>query len=114
MDVCIHMPYSENCGGVLEPLLHEVPVIACNVGGLSELIVNNKTGLLVERASQNCSDAILYAYKNRERMQNMAVAGSRLARKAFDVNRTAKEISTIYREGLNAFNRSLFYSKELL
>lgn len=114
MDVCIHMPYSENCGGVLEPLLHEVPVIACNVGGLSELIVNNKTGLLVERASQNCSDAILYAYKNRERMQNMAVLGSRLARKAFDVNRTAKEISTIYREGLNVFNRSLFYSKELL
>ncbi|MFN8945757.1 MAG: glycosyltransferase family 4 protein, partial [Pseudobdellovibrionaceae bacterium] len=46
-DLAIHVPRSENCGGVVEPLLVRVPVIAANIGGLPEVIEDGKTGYLV-------------------------------------------------------------------
>ena len=41
------------------------PVIASNVGGLSEIIIDNKTGLLVEKENpEKLAEAILSFYKN--------------------------------------------------
>lgn len=46
-DLAVHVPRSENCGGVVEPLLSRVPVIASKVGGIPEVIFDQKTGYLV-------------------------------------------------------------------
>src|SRR5262249_27065040 len=46
-DCVIHAPLSENCGGVLEPLLAAVPTIAGRVGGLEELVRDGITGTTV-------------------------------------------------------------------
>src|ERR1039458_8565691 len=38
-DVAVHVPLSENCGGVLEPLLAGIPTVAGLIGGLPELVI---------------------------------------------------------------------------
>ncbi|MBC77592.1 MAG: hypothetical protein CME64_16425 [Halobacteriovoraceae bacterium] len=112
MDMCMHMPFSENCGGVLEPLLHEVPVIASNVGGLPELIINNKTGILIERCPSEAAKSIKKAKSNKILLKDMAKKGAALARTAFDVSRTAREIDRIYKSGGEMDDKSMFFSKE--
>src|ERR1035437_450540 len=46
-DVAVHVPTSENCGGVVEPLLATVPTIAGRVGGLPDVVIDGLPGTLV-------------------------------------------------------------------
>lgn len=96
LDVCIHLPFSENCGGVLEPLLHGVPVIASAVGGLPEIIQHKKTGLLVDRNQDAIRREILWAKEHMDDMRVFAQRGKKLVETAFDVERTSLEIARIY------------------
>src|SRR6202167_1200364 len=45
-DCAMHVPISENCGGVVEPLVAGVPTIAGDVGGLPEVVMDGLTGTL--------------------------------------------------------------------
>lgn len=97
-DCAVHVPSSENCGGVLEPLLAAVPVIAARVGGLPELVVDGVTGRTV--AGGNAGElaaAVLEVLDRMEEHRALAANGRALARAIFDVRRTAAEVSAIYR-----------------
>ncbi len=48
---------------ILEAMSFGMTVIAPNIGGISEVILDGKTGLLVEMQSDNAQDAYLYASK---------------------------------------------------
>ena len=50
-DRAVHVPRSENCGGVVEPFSAGVPVIAAAVGGLPEVVIDNVTGRIVRDRS---------------------------------------------------------------
>src|SRR5580704_589354 len=66
LDLAVVPSHSENCGGALEPLLSSVPVVATNVGGLPDLIQENKTGWLVPpRNPKALAQAILGALQDR-------------------------------------------------
>ncbi len=94
----VHAPSSENCGGVLEPLLAGVPVVASRVGGLPELVINGITGKLVEsRTPQALASAILRVLANQSQYRALATTGGRMARVMFDADRTGAEILGIYR-----------------
>lgn len=96
-DCAIHVPESENCGGVVEPLLAEVPVIAADVGGLPEVIVNGVTGALIPpRNPAELATAILRVLDNPRRYRAMAQRGRHLVQEMFDVCRTAAEVYEIY------------------
>lgn len=112
LDLCVHMPLSENCGGVLEPLLHGVPVIAADIGGLGEVIINNNTGLLIKREPSELQDAIHYARQHQDEMKEYTQRGAQLIKKVFDVDRTSKEISKIY-DNLKP-NQEIFIPKDHL
>src|ERR1700688_665203 len=59
-DCAVHVPLSENCGGVVEPLLSGVPTIAGQVGGLPEVVQEAITGRLVPtRDPQLLAQAVL-------------------------------------------------------
>jgi glycosyltransferase involved in cell wall biosynthesis len=101
-DVAVHVPTSENCGGVLEPLLASVPTIAGRVGGLPELVIEGVTGKLVGiRDPCGLAGAILEVLDNRERYIGLASAGRDLLLTMFDVRRTAREVMEIYRHILD-------------
>lgn len=65
-DVCI-LPYkSATQSGITSIAMHfEVPIIATNVGGLAELVLHEKTGLIVDQPdSELLADSIRYYFDN--------------------------------------------------
>ncbi len=101
-DLAVHVPLSENCGGVIEPLNAGVPVIASAIGGLPEVIIDGRTGTLVPpRRPRALAKAILEALDRRKQCLEMATEGKRLVDTMFDVERTAEEVYHVYRHLLD-------------
>jgi glycosyltransferase involved in cell wall biosynthesis len=97
-DCVAHVPNSENCGGVVEPLLCGIPTIASRAGGLVEVVMDGSTGITVPVGDPSVlSEAILYVRNHYSAMCNQAQAGRALVQTMFDVNRTAAEVVEIYR-----------------
>ena len=116
-DCAVHVPLSENCGGAPEPLLAGVPVIAADVGGLPEVIIDTVTGKIVPpRNPRRLADAVLEVLEDAPRFKVLAKNGERLIRTMFDVRRTAHEILSIYRHLLDpsAPRPDVFDSRDFL
>jgi len=102
-DCAVHIPLSENCGGVLEPLLAGVPTIAARVGGLPELVRDDATGKTVRGSDPaELAAAILEVLDRIGEYRALAANGRVLAGAMFDVRRTAAEVFDIYRHMLNS------------
>jgi glycosyltransferase involved in cell wall biosynthesis len=96
-DLGIHVPLSENCGGVPEPLFAGVPVIASNVGGLPEVVMEARTGYLTPpRHPRLLARTILEVLSDMPGARRLAERGRRLVKVMFDARRTSTEISEIY------------------
>jgi glycosyltransferase involved in cell wall biosynthesis len=100
-ELALHLPLSENCGGVIEPMLNQIPTIASNVGGLPEVIIHGKTGFLTERSVDEIVKAINLALDDGDATRKIARKGKELVTTMFDVNRTSEEVSNIYDHILN-------------
>ncbi|HLY16476.1 MAG TPA: glycosyltransferase family 4 protein [Bryobacteraceae bacterium] len=101
-DCAIHVPVSENCGGVVEPLLAGVPTIAGDVGGLPEVVMHGVTGIMVPiRNPQALAAAMLRVAAEPARYRMMARLGGELVAAMFDVRRTAAEVYQVYRHILD-------------
>jgi|GEM_PF-304958 len=101
-DLVVHIPSTENCGGVVEPLAAGVPVLANKVGGLPEVVIDGMTGVLLEKDSPlDIARAINRALTNLPDLQATARTGRNLVRTMFDVRRTAKEIYQTYAHIIN-------------
>jgi len=100
-DVAVHVPISENCGGVGEPMLAGVPVIAGRVGGLPEIVIEGLTGTLVPvRRPAELAAAALRVLDAPDRYRRLAENGRALVQRLTDTNRIAGEIVGIYRHVL--------------
>jgi glycosyltransferase involved in cell wall biosynthesis len=96
-DCAIHVPLSENCGGVLEPLHAGIPTIAARVGGLPEVVIDEVTGKLVpSRSPDALAEAIVQVLANLPHYQTLAHRGHELVKNMFDIERTAHEVAEIY------------------
>jgi glycosyltransferase involved in cell wall biosynthesis len=96
LDLAVVPSYSENVGGAVEPLFSGVPVVATNVGGLPDLIQENKTGWLVPpHQPEALARAILEALKDPAEAKRRTVEGQKLARKLFDAERTGREVAAV-------------------
>lgn len=97
-DLAVHVPSSENCGGVVEPLQAGVPVIAARVGGLPEVVFEGVTGQLISSGHvRELAAAISKALNHIEVMRESAVRGAALVSTMFDAARTAQEVAGVYR-----------------
>lgn len=96
-DCAVHVPHSENCGGVIEPLAAQVPTIASNVGGLPEVVLDGLTGWIVPVGQPNVlADRIQTVLADPETAQKRAKTGQKLVTHMFDIDRTGAEIAQIY------------------
>jgi len=96
-DCAVHVPHSENCGGVVEPFAAGVPVIAAAVGGLPEVVIDDVTGRLVyDRSPDVLARDVEQVLEDPAHWQGLAANGRRLVERMFDIERTAGEVLSVY------------------
>lgn len=97
LDVAVHPSLSENCGGAVESLAAGRPTVATNVGGLPDVVLDGETGWLVPpRDPVRLAAAMEEALADPTEARRRARAGQQLVRRLFDVERTGREIASIY------------------
>ena len=101
-DVAVCPSHSENVGAAVEAFLSGVPVVASDVGGLPDVVKDGRTGWLVpSRNPPALAEAILDALRHEDKANEFARNGEALAREYFDVQKTAAQVLTIYRQILS-------------
>ncbi len=93
------MPYT-----ILEAMALKKPVVATNVFGNSEIVLNGKTGNLVSpRDSLAISKAVIALLKNKEKAKKMGENGFHRIKTDFSGKKMTEKIEHIYLELLNGF-----------
>ena len=77
----VHTSYIDNSpNSVCEAQILGVPVICTNVGGVSSIVENNKTGYLVSSNDPSAlASKILKLYKSEEERNHIGKAGKKIA-----------------------------------
>ncbi len=97
-DCAVHVPLSENCGGVVEPLRAGVPTVAARVGGLPEVVIDGVTGTIVSRHNPVAlAEAVLTVLDNSDLAARQAAIGQKLVSAMFDIRRTSSEVLQVYK-----------------
>jgi len=90
---------TEGLGVVLiEALRHRKPVVACGVGGIVDVIKDDKTGLLVpEKDADALADAILRVLNDKALAQRLANDGFDYCQEVFDWDRIVNATVEVYK-----------------
>tara|TARA_R110002072_G_scaffold30097_11_gene94427 strand:+ start:22277 stop:23362 length:1086 start_codon:yes stop_codon:yes gene_type:complete len=83
---------------ILEAFAYNVPVIAYNVGGIGEVVIDKKTGWLVEAGDSNAfKDSILEVLTSpATELERITAAAKDLVLKNYQINQIAKEFESFY------------------
>lgn len=85
-----------------QALAMKVPVIATKVGGLDEIVIHKKTGIMVPpKDSHSLSQAILWVYRNYDAAKTMADQGKNLVLSQFTLSHMIDKTEQVYKELLN-------------
>jgi len=98
------MPSRQESFGVsaLEASAVGRPVIATNVGGITEVVIDNKTGIIVKSNDiKELADAIIKLCSEPSRMVEMGQAGHEFVKNNYDWDNSLNRMISIYREILN-------------
>ena len=87
---------------ILESFSYMKPVIATKVGGVPELVHNNKNGILIDAANTDqLADAIINCLKSDERMKALGEAGLRTVQENFTFAKQTMALEQIYKQVLH-------------
>ena len=89
------------CGSLaaIEAMALGKPVIASNVGGIPEIVVNNETGILVEPGNPDAlSRAIIKLVNDKSTMQHMGLKGRRRVERLFNERDCDKKLEGLFLE----------------
>jgi phosphatidylinositol alpha-1,6-mannosyltransferase len=86
---------------LLEAQATAKPVVAFDVGGVSEAMVDKETGLLVKPDSRKLADAILKLLSSWSLREKMGVKGREFVSNNFSWDICAQKMLQVYREALS-------------
>jgi len=87
---------------VIEGQINSVPAIVFKIGGLSELVEDGKTGILVKQgAVQEMVNAIVRVFSDEKTMEKMGMAGRKSALKRFSVKAVVQQVLKLYERVLS-------------
>ena len=103
LDILIVPSLRESFGmSAVEAMAMEIPVIASKVGGLTEVIDDGNTGILVPSANPRAlANAIKYLMNNPKIRIKMATNGNQWVRKKFDIDKNLRITQKIIWETAN-------------
>ncbi len=82
---------------LLESMAMSKPVVATDVGGVSEIVQDDKTGFLIPpRDSDALSDAIIKLLKDKEKANKFGKAGRKYVEENFSLNQMVKKYENLY------------------
>ena len=85
-------PYS-----ILEAMQAGLPIVATNVGGIPEMIENNKTGLLAEPANpNNLAEKIIILINNKKKAEELGRSAKTRTASEFGLNKMVEETRKVY------------------
>lgn len=98
----VHPSYIDNSpNSVCEAQVAGLPVIATNVGGVSSLIENMETGILVNLNIKEIADSILTLYNDRKLSKHISMKSREIARKRHCPNTILENTINMYQKLLN-------------
>jgi glycosyltransferase involved in cell wall biosynthesis len=82
---------------ILEAMAHSLPVVAPNVGGISEIIDNGEDGYLIEKRNPKVfAEKCLLLYKSTQLRQRIAQAAREKIARSFSVEHMAAQYYELY------------------
>jgi glycosyltransferase involved in cell wall biosynthesis len=102
-DVCVLSSTNEGfSNSILEYMSAGKPVVATNVGGASEAIIESETGYLVESNDDRAmASRLIELLKDGEKAQRMGELGRKRIEECFSISAQLERITTIYQTELN-------------
>jgi glycosyltransferase involved in cell wall biosynthesis len=98
--VTIGVNSSQNEGfpnAIIEYMAANLPVVATNVGGVPELVIDGETGTLVPSDNPSAlADALLYLLRTPVVARRMGAAGRRRVEEHFTAQRMVRETEAVY------------------
>jgi candidate alpha-glycosyltransferase; glycosyltransferase family 4 len=95
-DVFISLPIHEAFGlTFIEAMRHSLPIIACDTGGISEIVQNEVNGLLVSRDSESVYKAMLQMCTNKRLITILGEKGYQIGCKKFTIDKVISSIEEI-------------------
>ena len=84
---------------IVEMMAAGIPVVATNIGGNREIIIDGQTGFLVPaKDSKALADALIWLLNNREKAREMGLKGRERVKDMFSMMRCIKELEELYLE----------------
>ena len=88
---------------IIEAMALKKPVIATNIPGPSDIVIDGETGFLGQPGDINMmAEKILYLLNNPDIAKKMGEAGRRRVEELFDVRKNIRQIEDVYDEALEA------------
>ncbi len=82
---------------LLEAMAAGLPIIATQVGGNPEVVIHNRTGLLVPSGDPHkLAEAMIYLLSNKDKAMAMGKEGKALAEEKFNIEKTVNEYQALY------------------
>ena len=100
LDLCVLPSLNESWGLILlQAQSAGVPIVATTVGGIPEVVLNGKTGILVPpKDPQKFAEAVIYLLKDNPKRLAMAKAAREWVKARFSIQRMLEKIHGIYNE----------------
>jgi glycosyltransferase involved in cell wall biosynthesis len=99
IDLLIHPAHQEPFGRVLlEASACGVPIVATNVGGTSEIIVDGETGILIPPGDPTAlANAAIELLTNRNRSRQLGENARRRAEECFSIENAATNLAAVWK-----------------
>ncbi|MFH1345540.1 MAG: glycosyltransferase family 4 protein [Pseudomonadota bacterium] len=99
LDVALQASLSENLGGTIEGLLMETPMVASRVGGLTDSVIDGKTGVLVDADDPAAlANGILAVLRDPDSARQLAKHGRQFMLERFTLRKTVENEHAFYQE----------------
>jgi glycosyltransferase involved in cell wall biosynthesis len=96
-DISLQPSLNENCGGSVEALLMECPIVATRVGGLVDTVRDGETGVLVRPSDpDDLARGILQLLRDPEKARAYGRAGRKLMLERFTLGKTVNDLAELY------------------
>ncbi len=102
IDIFVFSAFGEGFGRVLiEAMALQKPIVAANSGGIPEIVVDGKTGLLVpEKDPQSIASAVIMLINEKDTRDRMGRAGRKRVEERFAIERHTRDVENLYSEVL--------------